>query len=167
MVVGAAGAAKEAVPAAAEASVDATVDLAVRLKSQGHYEEAIAQYLKALKIAPKNARAHNNLAWLLATCPTDKVRNAKQAIAHATQACELGDWKDPYSIGTLSVALAEDGQFDKAIELLNKRRQGADEIAQWLFDQHLMRFRARRPIVKRSRSESPATLPSIRSARRC
>ena len=49
MVVGAAGAAKEAVPAAAEASVNATVDLAVRLKSQGHYEEAIAQYLKARK----------------------------------------------------------------------------------------------------------------------
>ena len=72
------------------------------------------------------------------------MRNAKQAIAHATQACELGDWKDPYSIGTLSVALAEDGQFDKAIELLNKRRQGADEIAQWLFDQHLMRFRAKK-----------------------
>ena len=53
---GSTGAAKEPLPAAAEASVDAAIDLAVRLKSKGHYEEAIAQYLKALKIAPKSAR---------------------------------------------------------------------------------------------------------------
>ena len=124
--------------------MDAAIAAAVRLKGQQQYEEAIAQYLKVLETAPKNATAHNNLAWLLATCPTDRLRDGKKAVTHATNACELTDWKEPYHIGTLSTALAEDGQFDKAIELLGKHREGATATGRWLFDQHLARFRAKK-----------------------
>ena len=133
----------DAVATDSASDADAAIDAAMRLKAQQRYEEAIAQYLKAVEMAPKNATAHNNLAWLLATCPTDRLRDGKKAIAHATKACELTDWKEPRHIGTLSVALAEDGQFDKAIELLTKRREGATATGQWLFDQHLARFRAK------------------------
>jgi hypothetical protein len=54
----------------------------------------IAAYQETARLDPKNAEVHNGLAWLLATGP-DGVRDGKQAIKHATRACELTGWKEP------------------------------------------------------------------------
>jgi tetratricopeptide (TPR) repeat protein/CHAT domain-containing protein len=155
-----------AVSADPEPNVQAAIDAAVCLKRQQRYEEAITQYLKVLETAPKSVSAHNNLAWLLATCPTDRLRDGKKAVVHATKACELSEWKLPHTIGTLSAALAEDGQFEKAIELLTKHRAGATESTQWLFDQHLARFRAKKTYcqAEQERIAHDANIPEVRKA---
>src|SRR5262249_23655202 len=62
-----------------------------------------------------DADAYSNLAWVLATCPEEKVRDGKKALDYATTACELTSWKASYMLATLSVAYAELGQFDEAI----------------------------------------------------
>ena len=89
---------------------------AASLQQQRQYREAIQAYESALKSAPNSLAGHNDLAWLLATCPTAELRNAKEAVRHATLACEATQWKNPSALDTLAVALAEDQQFDKAIE---------------------------------------------------
>jgi tetratricopeptide (TPR) repeat protein len=84
--------------------------------SKGVYDRAIADSTEAARLGPRNGFSHNNLAWFLATCPEERFRDRKRAVLHATQACELTQWKDWRFVSTLAAACAEAGKFDKAVE---------------------------------------------------
>jgi tetratricopeptide (TPR) repeat protein len=79
------------------------------------YELAIADYEKAIAINPDLANAHNGLAWMLATCPSDNIRNGEKALAHASAACKLTKTSSPANLDTLAAAYAEMGDFDNAV----------------------------------------------------
>ncbi len=83
---------------------------------RGNWQQAIEDYYEALRLQPESASAHNNLAWLLATCPIDVLRNGKQAVEHATWACEATGWKNLSCLGTLAAACAEVGDFNQAVQ---------------------------------------------------
>ena len=57
--------------------------------SQGRLDEAIASYREAIRINKDDDRAHNNLAWLLATCSDPRFRDIPQALQLAQQAVKL------------------------------------------------------------------------------
>jgi tetratricopeptide (TPR) repeat protein len=59
--------------------------------------------------------ALNNLAWVLATCPDDSVRNGIQAVQYAEKACRLTGFKQSGMINTLAAAYAESGRFPEAV----------------------------------------------------
>ena len=80
---------------------------------------ALAAFQAALRVDPKHAGAHNNLAWLLAVGP-DGVRDGKLAVAHALRACELVGDAQPHCFDTLAAAHAEAGDFDKAVAAQRK-----------------------------------------------
>ena len=44
------------------------------------------------------------------------MRDGKQAVVHATRACELTGWQYPMCISTLAAAHAEAGDFDRAVK---------------------------------------------------
>ena len=90
------------------------------LAARGRFDEAIAQYRKALEIKPDYAEAHNNLAWLRATCPQASLRNGAEAIAHAQQANQLCGGKRPDVLDTLAAAYAEAGRFPEALATARK-----------------------------------------------
>src|SRR4051812_46398139 len=83
--------------------------LGVTLQLQGQYAAADQAYVGAIKVNPTFVLAYDSLARLLATCPDEKARDGKRAVAYATTACERTDWKVPGHLDTLAAAFAEAG----------------------------------------------------------
>lgn len=71
-------------------------------------------YGEAIQIDPNYVTAYGSLAWLLATCPTEKIRDGRRAIKMATTACELTDWKSGLELAILAAAYAQASQFGEA-----------------------------------------------------
>jgi len=80
----------------------------------GKPELAIADWRRVLDKQPKTAYEYNTHAWILATCPIAEVRNGKQAVEFATEACKTTGWKNAKYLDTLAAAYAEQGEFADA-----------------------------------------------------
>ncbi|MCE9605690.1 MAG: tetratricopeptide repeat protein [Planctomycetia bacterium] len=108
---------------------------AMRIRGDAHLNagkqaDAIADYEAALKIEPKDTGILNNLAWVLATSPDDKLRNGKRAIELADKACQLTNHKIVHILSTLAAAYAEEGNFTAAKEWSNKALAAAEGDAE-------------------------------------
>jgi tetratricopeptide (TPR) repeat protein len=83
---------------------------------------------QAIEFDPENAKAHNELAWLLVTAP-DELRDSPAAVRHARRALELNADKATYW-NTLGVALYRDAQYSEAITTLKESlRRGGEPTA--------------------------------------
>jgi Flp pilus assembly protein TadD len=91
-------------------------NLGTALNAIGRHREAAIQLEEALRVSPSEINVANNLAWLLATCPDSSVRNGSKAVDLAQRAIRLSGGNHATYYGTLSVAFAEAGQFDQAID---------------------------------------------------
>jgi tetratricopeptide (TPR) repeat protein len=85
----------------------------------GDLPGAVASFREAVRLDPDHELARDLLAWLLATGP-DGLRNGKEAVEHATRACEQVEWKSAGHLDTLAAANAEVGDFDRAVVLQKK-----------------------------------------------
>lgn len=84
------------------------------------FDSAIKDYQRAIELNPTSATAHNDLAWLYATCPDTKFQNPKAAVMHAELACELTQSRDWNLLDTLATAYRENEQIDLAVKTLTK-----------------------------------------------
>jgi tetratricopeptide (TPR) repeat protein len=125
---------KEAVRLGPADHVNHHLDLGLALARKGLVGEAIAAWNEALRLEPRNAHHHNNLAWLLATCPEAKFRDPRRAVELAQKAVELtpeegSHWNTlgvaHYRAGDCNAAIAA---FEKSMEL----RKGGDSF-DWFF----------------------------------
>lgn len=111
-----------------------THSLALLLAASGRTGEADELYCKLLKLAPKNAVAHNNLAWMLATSLDPRFRDSDRAVELAKKAVDLDPTQGMFH-NTLGGAhyrsndwAAAVGALEKSVEL----RQGGDSF-DWFF----------------------------------
>jgi Tfp pilus assembly protein PilF len=96
------------------------LDYAALLHQTGEYAEAAAQFRLALRAKPDSVEALNNLAWLLATCPEETVRNGAEAVRCAERASRLPAPQGMCVEGTLAAAYAEAGKLKEAVATAEK-----------------------------------------------
>jgi protein O-mannosyl-transferase len=107
-------------------------DLGVLMLQNGDVRGAIEQWETSLQIDPDNGNALNNLAWVLATYPDDRIRNGKRAVELATKAAALPGGISPIVLRTVAAAYAEAGDFanaiataKRAVDLANMQRESS------------------------------------------
>ncbi len=103
------------------------------------YGDAIKAYQQALRLAPDFADAHNNLAWLYATCNDQKVRNPKAALDHAQRAVALTHGTQDEFIDTLAEAHFANGDYQQAVEVQKKALALAPDNRE--LQEHMLRYR--------------------------
>jgi tetratricopeptide (TPR) repeat protein len=96
--------------------------LASALAGQGKRDKAILEYQTVLWLNPTHWNALNDLAWIRATASDARLRDGRDAVKLAEQACKLTEFREPLFIGTLAAAYAEAGRFDEAIKNAQKAR---------------------------------------------
>jgi tetratricopeptide (TPR) repeat protein len=113
--------------------------------NQGQRAEAISDYEKALKLRPKDPGILNNLAWVLATAPEDKLRDGKRAVELANDACRVTQYKEDYILSTLAAAYAETGDFATAIKWSTKAVELATKQHSESLNKELESYKASKP----------------------
>jgi tetratricopeptide (TPR) repeat protein len=97
---------------------EAQFNLAMVLTNEGKFADAARRYEECLKYSENEPDAVGNLAWLYATCADDAVRRGDRALELARRFEKLsgGTAGGPRVYDILAAALAEVGEFDKAVE---------------------------------------------------
>ncbi len=127
---------RRAVELAADSAVYHT-DLADALQFTGKWKEAAELYRQAVAINSQYARAYQNAAWMMATCPDKKFRNTELAISSAKKAMELETAPTMRTFDTLAAAYAATGKMQEAVKYQKRAIQMAvegerDEVQQRL-----------------------------------
>ena len=116
------------------------------LESLGKYELARADYSAVTGLAGDyQLSARNHLAWLLATCPDAKYRDARRAVREAGIACDETDWKMAEYVDTLAAAFAELGDFEQAIKFQLDAIDLVSETEMPTYQHRLELYRSRKP----------------------
>lgn len=102
------------------------------------YAKAVDAYEKVLGIAPENPHALNNLAWLLATCPEEGVRDPVRALDLAKRALEVRE--AAHILDTYAEALFLNGRPRDAFLAAQKALALATEKHKY-YEGQLERFR--------------------------
>jgi hypothetical protein len=120
---------------------------AYRTTQQGRFLEAQDAYNRIIsevdsvpeKSMPRGyssliAEAHNNLAWLLATCPNTELRDPPEALRLAQRAVEVEPQQGNFW-NTLGVAFYRAGELDEAKKALEKSLElrNAGDSFDWFF----------------------------------
>ena len=83
---------------------------------QRQWNEVIKHYEQSLRIKPGQITALNNISWICST----KLNDPDKARELALQACKLGNYEQPAALDTLAIAYAASGDFELAVETVQK-----------------------------------------------
>lgn len=129
-------------------NAEAHTNLGNAFSMQRRFEEAIVEYAKAVVLLPEAIAPSNNLAWLLATCPDQSLRDGPKAIDLAEGLVQTSAGKDPVIFRTLAAAYAEENEFDEAVRAaergLELARAEGDSSRSRTFERELGSYRNHR-----------------------
>lgn len=123
----------QAVTLSPKPGVRTRLDYARLLHQTGNLQGQETQYRKVLEAQPDSIEALNNLAWLLATAPDEKLRNGTEAVQLAERASRLPPVKEMCVPGTLAAAYAEAGRFPEATATAEKAIQDEEAAGETRF----------------------------------
>jgi tetratricopeptide (TPR) repeat protein len=109
----------------------AHAELAAALIEEGDVSAGLQHYRQALEYeSPYWAAIAGRTAWLLATHPSDEVRNGRQAVLLAQEACRITNHSSPELLQTLAAAKAEVGEYADAVKHAEQARARAESLNQ-------------------------------------
>ncbi len=79
-----------------------------------NFAEVKQAYEKSLALRPDQPQVLNNLAWLLATCPDERLRDPARALALARQAARLDE--SAFILDTLAECYFANQEYERALE---------------------------------------------------
>lgn len=138
------------------------VDRATAEALNGSYHAARVDLEKAIALDKNNILAHNNYAWLLATCPDSSVRDGQRAVQYARGASESLKHGSPMVLDTLAAAEAEMGDFRSAVKDEKRALSLAKGSDRSLYNQHLQSYMNASPV--REASEPPKTARPLKKS---
>lgn len=112
---------------------------------EGRVDDARQHLIAAVASDSPDPLCLNDVAWVLATHPDDRIRDGSEAVRLAEQACALTDWKVDAYLGTLAAAYAERGDFEKAVHFAERTVELAPAGIREEERARLELFRAGRP----------------------
>jgi tetratricopeptide (TPR) repeat protein len=114
----------------------------------GDYAEAIERFRKAADLSPRWVTAIANLASVLATAPREALRNPAEAVRQAERAVELTSRRDANTLDVLAVAVAADGDFERALLVIEEALAlDPPPAIMTLLRQHQALFLQRKPFI--------------------
>ncbi len=119
---------------------------------QAHWLEAIDQFRHTLRLRPDDRAAANQLAWILAVCPSADFRDGDEALKLAQRLCEKSTEPEPTLLDTLAAALAEGGRFDEAVVVATRAIEHARAMRRVVEAEQI---EARRELYRRERAYHP------------
>lgn len=116
----------------------------------GRFEEAVVALERAIRMEPEFVHPYKNLAWLKATCPDERFRDAEAALRNIRRAIELGGDGDGKGgeilFPILAAAHAEAGDFEEAVRVAERGVCAQpDEELRAQAEHQLSCYRAREP----------------------
>lgn len=121
-------------------------DLGDACQFVGKWEEAAKAYRAAVSADNKYARAYQNAAWLMSTCPDQRLRNQDLAMSAAKKALDLSGSRTPEVVETLAAATAAAGKYKEAVKLQEEAVQMA--VKQKLEDKQIVEFKQRLEVYR-------------------
>jgi len=97
-------------------------NLALILTSERRYAEAIRVLREGLTRCPNDAAVGSQLAWLLATCPEEALRDGQEGLRLAERVCRDTGATHAVSLDVLAAAYAEVGRFEDAARTATRAR---------------------------------------------
>jgi hypothetical protein len=135
--------------------------IAAAANDMGRAGDVVWHYREALRRRPDWIAGANNLAWILATSPDAKLRDAAEAIRVAEGAVQAAGGAGPLLLDTLAAGYAAAGRFDAAVRIAGEAAVLAAEGGQADLAEEIRArlelFRQRRPYL-----EAPGSLQSGR-----
>jgi tetratricopeptide (TPR) repeat protein len=90
-------------------------NLARALITTGQFEQALEHCRETLRLRPDQPQTLGRMAWIIATNPDPKIRDANEATRLAERAAELTKHQDPIILSTLATVYAAAGKFEQAV----------------------------------------------------
>ncbi len=130
--------------------VEAYFRLGVLAGSLGEPARAISAWHKGLAIAPDDVHIRTQLAWTLATCRDDSLRNGDLALELARDVVRDSGNRNPRAYEALAAALADTGNYTAAAatveELLKNESSEVGEPSRGRLQEQLDRYKAGKPV---------------------
>ncbi len=115
----------------------------------GYYPRALHDYQRAVDSDPGMGKAYQGAAWLLATCPNEKFRDAEEAVAAASKAIELDGDDEPIYLDTLAAAYANAGEFDLAVQAQQASIERSPEATEEKLQRRMAAFQQKKAFRSR------------------
>jgi tetratricopeptide (TPR) repeat protein len=126
------------------------LSLANAYRRAGRADGALAQYREASRLRPGFHGPFERMAWIHATHPDPKIRDAAKAIEFAERAADITQGGDPAVRETLAAAYAANGEFERAAAVIQTAiaalpKSRSKDLKR--LDRHLRSYRDGRPLV--------------------